>query len=223
MSEMADNLSKHPSSKFAHGKYYRNSEECLFLCSVYSSGRKFVRLKNLFLSVSSESDEIREKIKEALLQVYLFAGFPTALHSLKLFHSINGAVSEEFEKYDDEKFTSRGLENCGLVYGKNVGKLLANISSYSEQLAYWVLREGYGKVYGREKLSFREREIVAVGALAALGLEEQLISHLKGLKRSGMTHSGIKNLIELFCIVSDKKHGKRIMKIFERFTELTGS
>ncbi len=219
MTELLPNTSYNPQKS---GKIYLSTEECLFLCGVFSSGRKFRKLNNLFLSASSESPELKEKIKESLLQVYLFAGFPTALHSLKLFYHTVGDTGEDFEKYEQEKFLSRGYQNFGLVYGKNVEKLLKNISSYSEQLADWVIREGYGKVYGRGKLSFREREVVALGALASLGLEDQMMSHLKGLHRSGEPVSGIKRFLELFCEVSGKGHCIKVKKIFERFIQLTG-
>jgi 4-carboxymuconolactone decarboxylase len=48
-----------------------------------------------------------------------------------------------------------------------------------------MIAEGYGRVLSRPGLGALERELLTVAALAALGWEPQLASHLLGARRLG--------------------------------------
>lgn len=52
-------------------------------------------------------------------------------------------------------------------------------------LADWILVEGYGKTLARPFLSLRERELIVVPTLAALGAWRQVPSHIGGALRAG--------------------------------------
>ncbi len=52
-------------------------------------------------------------------------------------------------------------------------------------LADWILVEGYGKTLARPFLSLRERELIVVPTLAALGAWRQVPSHVGGALRAG--------------------------------------
>ena len=127
-----------------------------------------------------------KKIYEALLQTYLFAGFPSALISLKIFNQI---VSREkkYSGYDLHKYTERGKKNCKIIYGNKYEKLISNVKSLSPEMAEWLVVEGYGKVLGRKGLSLKEREVCIVSILAALKFRDQLYSHINGAIRVKVT------------------------------------
>jgi 4-carboxymuconolactone decarboxylase len=56
------------------------------------------------------------------------------------------------------------------------------------ELAWWILDDGYGRVLSRPGLTGRERELLAVAALAVLpGAGLQLDSHERGARRFGAT------------------------------------
>jgi len=52
-------------------------------------------------------------------------------------------------------------------------------------LETWMVEHGYGRVLARPGLGARERELITVAALAALGWERQLVSHVLGALRVG--------------------------------------
>jgi 4-carboxymuconolactone decarboxylase len=62
--------------------------------------------------------------------------------------------------------------------------------------ARWILGHAYGRVLTRPGLSAAQRELLAVVALAALGQERQLASHLRGAVRCGATPADLSATLE---------------------------
>jgi alkylhydroperoxidase/carboxymuconolactone decarboxylase family protein YurZ len=157
------------------------------------------------------------KIYEALLQNYLFAGYPSALVSLKLLKEFYPA--KKLKKAADMNlyhFRKRGEINCKKVYGRKFDKLINNIKNFSPDLAEWLVLEGYGKVFGRKGLSFKERELCAVAVLTVSKFEEQLYSHLGGVLNAGATIDDIKELMKSLDLLIGKNHSKFGMKVLNR-------
>lgn len=154
-----------------------------------------------------------KKIYEALLQTYLFAGFPSALVSLKKFNHI---VSRDktYSGYDLNKYSKRGMANCQKIYGEKFDKLISNIKSFSPEMSEWLIVEGYGKVLGRKGLTLKEREICIVSILSALRFKDQLISHINGAIRVRVDKTLILKIIKNLSLISAQNSTKFGEKIF---------
>jgi 4-carboxymuconolactone decarboxylase len=160
------------------------------------------------------------EIYEALLQIYLFAGYPSAILALKQLKE-NYPVKRLSKAADMNlyHFRKSGINNCKKVYGEKSEKLISNIKEFSPDLAEWLVLEGYGKVLGREGLSFKQRELCVVAVLSVLGFEDQLYSHINGAFRARASIEEIRNVIEtlsLFGKQSITKFGLKVLKRFER-------
>ena len=163
------------------------------------------------------------KIYEALLQNYLFTGYPSALVSLKLLKEFY--PSKILMKAADMNlyhFRKSGEINCRKVYGDKFEKLLRNIKKFSPDLAEWLVLEGYGKVFERKGLSFNEREQCAVAVLTVLKFEEQLYSHIIGAFKAGSSFKVIKNLITKLDLLKGKNQSNFGLRILNRFLEDKG-
>jgi alkylhydroperoxidase/carboxymuconolactone decarboxylase family protein YurZ len=157
------------------------------------------------------------KIYEALLQTYLFAGFPSALISLKRFNEMIGK-KKVYKGYDIKKYMDRGQRNCKIIYGNKYDKLISNIKSFSPEMAEWMIVEGYGKVLGRKGLSLLEREICIISILSALKFKEQLYSHINGARRIRAEFELIAKVInnlELISAKSSANFGKRVLSEYQ--------
>ena len=152
--------------------------ELLALLSASSVLRKTNYFK-IILQQLITNQTSSKKIYEALLQTYLFAGFPSALISLKSFKKIVGK-KKEYKGFDLNAYLDRGKRNCKLIYADKYDKLLDNIRSFSPEMAEWLIIEGYGKVLGRKGLSLKEREICIVSILSVMKFKDQLYSHIIG-------------------------------------------
>jgi len=158
------------------------------------------------------------RLYEALLQNYLFAGYPLAIISLKILNKhvrFNAKTStDDMNLYH---FRTRGEENCKAIYGKKYEKLITNVNSFSPELSEWLVLEGYGKVLGREGLSLKERELCIVSVLTALKFEDQLYSHINGAFRVGAASKEIEIIIENLSLLGKKSLVAFGKKVFNKY------
>lgn len=180
--------------------------------------------KNLreILAVLKERQFNSKKIYEALLQTYLFAGYPSALISLSIFSEYFNDKKEKSEAWDIRSFKLRGEQNCRKIYGNKFEKLIDNIGSYSPELSDWLVTEGYGKVFGRKGLALREREVCNIAVLAALKFESQLYSHINGGHRLGMEWGEIERVIEVIALLGRRDCAEFGLKVLELVMERKG-
>ncbi len=127
------------------------------------------------------------EVEEALLQSYLFLGFPAAIEALRRWRNY-GAEAPDPESEDWELWRERGQEMCATVYGDHYESLRQNIARFHPDLDRWMVAEGYGKVLGRPALALDIREMLIVAMLVVQGERgrRQLRSHLQGALNAGV-------------------------------------
>lgn len=176
--------------------------------------RKEKLLHNL-LKIARNKKMKPAKVYEALLQSYLFAGFPTALISLRIF-SEYFSYKPRSETYNVKFFSARGIKNCKKVYGSKYEKLISNVNSFSPDLGEWLILEGYGKTLGRNKISLKERELCIISILTVMKFEDQLISHINGAFNCGNTKTEIHTTLKFLELIGEKSKSKWGISIFNR-------
>jgi len=178
-----------------------------------------VRLIRISLcSAAGRLEELREEldsalerglegpdIREAILQVYLFSGYPRAINALGVFREVldsreDPEASPETRSLTEEdpvELEERGRCLMRLVYGKSFERLVSNMERLDPEMSRWIVREGYGKVLSRPGLDARTRELCIVAVLRALGLNPQLEAHRKGAVNVGASEEEVAEAIEL--------------------------
>jgi len=126
-----------------------------------------------------------EEVEEALLQSYLFLGYPAALTGIALWRERTGHGPPVDRREDPAGWEERGERVCREVYGDAYEGLRNNIAELRPEMDRWMVWEGYGKVLGRPGLALWRRECCIVAMLAVLGAGPQLRSHLRGALRTG--------------------------------------
>jgi len=126
-----------------------------------------------------------EEVEEAILQSYLFLGYPAALRAFSLWRELGGAEAPEPAPGDRDAWTRRGEEVCRVVYGEQYSALRENVRALHPDMERWMITEGYGKVLGRPGLELRVRELCIVAILAVVAADVQLFSHLRGALNAG--------------------------------------
>ena len=199
-----------------------NARNLLPLIAATSALRKMTKLRELIYQAKSlKIPSI--KIYETLLQNYLFAGYPSALLSLKLLKEMypkkklhNAADMNLYH------FKKKGEENCKKIYGTKYEKLIRNVNNFSPDMAKWLVMEGYGKVLGRKGLSLRERELCIVATLTVLKFEDQLYSHINGAFRVKASIEEIQNVIKDLSSIRNKSLSVFGLKVLNRFKKEKG-
>jgi 4-carboxymuconolactone decarboxylase len=136
--------------------------------------------------------------EEALLQSYLFVGFPLALQALAMWRERTGKIGPDRAREDaPETWRARGEEVCETVYAGQYDKLRANIARIHPDMERWMLEEGYGKVLSRPGLDLKTRELCIIGVLVGLDARQQLYSHMRGALNAGATPEEVEAAVDV--------------------------
>lgn len=142
-----------------------------------------------------------EAIEEALLQSYLFLGYPAALNAFAAWREISGR--EPVDTGDDrDVWAARGAEVCRTVYGGQYERLRDNVRHLHPDMERWMVEEGYGKVLGRPGLDLATREMCIVAMLAVQDAPRQLYAHLRGALNAGASEESVAVALETAARVS---------------------
>lgn len=165
-------------------------------------------------------------VEEAILQSYLFAGFPRTLNAMREWRRVSGqaAPSEGTEETHDDmaEWTSRGEATCRAVYGLHYEKLRQNIRALHPALDAWMITEGYGKILSRPGLDLRLRELCIIAACAVAGQERQLRSHLLGARNVGASAAQISETLDAIADLMTEADARTAAQLWQRLSPSLG-
>ena len=146
-----------------------------------------------------ESGNAPAALYEAILQSYLFVGFPRAIEAFFAAKPVlerAGAIPTAAEPPDLSGWTRSGESLCRSVYGRNYEKLMETMRSLSPDLAASMILEGYGKTLSRPGLPAVDREYAVIAILTVTRMWRQLRSHAIGAVNVGGSRAGVREAIE---------------------------
>lgn len=138
-----------------------------------------------------------EALAEGALSIHLFSGFPRAIEAFFALASAGVTALPRLEDRPLETTCEAGSDLFRRIYGKNDAAVRQQLERFSPDFARAVLEDAYGRILSRPFLDAKTRELAAVCALAALGLERQLFSHLRGSLAFGATRQEATAMVEL--------------------------
>ncbi len=154
--------------------------ELIRVCVLTAQGREAALARELKSNALPQAH-----LREAILQTYLFAGFPRAINGLWVLNKTLGYDKPWREPVGP--WRPRGVELCQRIYDGDYVAMMRNMERLHPDLAEWILVEGYGKTLSRPYFDAKTRELLVVPVLVALGCWRQLPSHVKGTINVGGT------------------------------------
>jgi 4-carboxymuconolactone decarboxylase len=86
----------------------------------------------------------------------------------------------------------QGLETRRKVLGDaHVDRSLANITALDEPFQTLITESAWGSVWSRPQLTKRERSVVTIALLAALGQYEEVAMHIRATANTGATQEDV--------------------------------
>lgn len=140
-------------------------------------------------------------VEEAILQSYLFLGYPAALNAFAAWRALSGRAPAPPAE-EAGPWSERGDAVCRTVYGGQYARLRDNVRRLHPDMERWMVEEGYGKVLGRPGLPLATRELCIAALLAALDAPRQLYSHLRGSLNAGATEAQVDEALAVAAAVS---------------------
>jgi len=164
------------------------------------------------------------EIKEILVQMYAYAGFPRSLNGITAFM----AVLEERDK--------KGIKD---VPGKEPSPMPANRSSielgteiqtrligapatgkyitFAPAIDAFLKGHLFGDIFGRDNLDYQSRELATISALASIeGVNPQLQAHFSVGLNTGLTEAQLRSLIAVLEAGVGRKEAANANEILEK-------
>ncbi|MCR5077700.1 MAG: carboxymuconolactone decarboxylase family protein [Prevotella sp.] len=156
--------------------------------------------------------------KEALSQLYAYTGFPRSLNAL-------GALQQVIKDREEKGLTTeKGSEADALPDDYNALKAGTAVQTqlcggtpfnytFAPQTDYYLKAHLFGDIFSRSTLSFTDRELVTIGAIAALpGCESQLLAHVSGSLNMGVTKGQLRDIPSLLREKAGEAEANRAYK-----------
>jgi alkylhydroperoxidase/carboxymuconolactone decarboxylase family protein YurZ/quercetin dioxygenase-like cupin family protein len=180
-------------------------EQSIVTISAFTAKGNLVQLKPA-LNEGLDAGLSVNEIKEVLVQLYAYTGFPRSLNALNTFiavlkerklKGINDPIGKEPSALPTDKSKFQfGTE----MQTKLVGQLVkGEVYEFAPAIDQFLKEHLFGDIFGRNNLDWKNRELVTIAALAALGnVQAQLRSHFNVGIYNGLTES---QLVELVSII----------------------
>jgi alkylhydroperoxidase/carboxymuconolactone decarboxylase family protein YurZ/quinol monooxygenase YgiN len=162
------------------------------------------------------------EIKEALVQLYAYCGFPRSLNAINTFMAVVEERKSQSKKDVEGKDASEisitdkyksGKENLQKLTGREETGPKTGAAAFAPSIDTFLKEHLFADIFNRDILNFRQREFVTISALAAMpGVEPQLKAHLLMGKNTGITEA---QLLELATII-EKTAGKTQANILKK-------
>ena len=157
------------------------------------------------------------EIKEVLVQLYAYAGFPRSLNALDCFSQVlkerqtQGITDETGREAGPLPAGKTNLELGTEVQTKLVGAPVeGGLMDFAPAVDYFLKAHLFGDIFGRDNLDWQSREIATVSALANIdGADGQFRSHCNISLNVGLAPEQLKELAAVLGSKVSKPVGER--------------
>lgn len=164
------------------------------------------------------------EIKEILVQLYAYAGFPRSLNGLNTFMAVvderrGKGIRDETGKEASPLPTDRsslqfGTENQTSLAGQAVKGAIYDFAPAIDQFLKGHL---FGDIFQRDNLDWQSRELATIAALASIeGLNPQLQSHYRTGMNTGLTPDQLRACVAVLEAKAGKKAGDNAKAVLDR-------
>jgi 4-carboxymuconolactone decarboxylase len=164
------------------------------------------------------------EIKEILIQMYAYAGFPRSLNGIDNFM---GVLEERKQKgIKDEPGKEPGpmpANKSSIDLGTEIQTRLAGkpitgpIYTFAPTIDRFLKGHLFGDIFGRDNLDFQSREIATISALSNMkGVNPQLQGHFNIGLNVGLTEPQMRSLISVLQAKVGKKEADNANEILSK-------
>lgn len=161
------------------------------------------------------------EIKELLVQLYAYSGFPRSLNGINTFMSVMAEREQKGIKDETGKeANSLPTDKSSLELGTEVqtrlcgGPVKGGAVDFAPAIGDFLKAHLFGDIFGRDNLDEKSREIATISALASLeGVEGQLNAHIRIGQNAGLTEEQIFEIGSVLELKVGKKEAFTTKKV----------
>lgn len=162
------------------------------------------------------------EIKEVLVQMYAYAGFPRSLTGLNTLMSVladreKQGIMDEIGRDATPLPANADIRQLGTaVQTEIVGRPVSGpVYAFAPVIDTFLKEHLFGDIFGRDILDFQERELATVAALASLPAEAQLRSHLNVCMNVGLTEPQMREFVSVLAAQVGKAEAERAGRLLD--------
>ncbi len=166
------------------------------------------------------------QIKEAIVHLYAYAGFPRSLRSLMTFievlderkaKGINDVIGADASPINDERSKyDRGKAILEELTGVTETGPKTGYAAFAPEIEIFLKEHLFADIFERDVLTYAERELVTVSVLSSIGgVEPMLRSHLNICLNVGLTLNQLQQFVGVIKSTIGKKEAKAAQKVLD--------
>ena len=178
------------------------------------------------LNAGLEAGLTINQIKEVIVHLYAYCGFPRSIRGLQTFmevlnerkaKGINDVFGAEASPIQEERSKyERGKEILGKLTGTPQDGPKTGYSAFAPEIDIFLKEHLFADIFERDVLTYSERELVTVSVLSSIGgVEPMLRSHLNICLNVGLTPEQLQQFVNIIKSTAGKKEAQAAQKILD--------
>lgn len=179
-------------------------EKSIVIVSVFTAKGDMIELEKS-VKLALEKGVTVNEIKESMIQLYAYCGFPRSLNALGiLFNIVNESKKSGKILKIGRESTPVPKDRNSLIYGTKIqieivgAEVKGGIYEFAPMIDIYLKSHLFGDIFGQDVLDYKTREFITIGALASMeGVNPQLKAHIQIGKNTGITDEELIELVEV--------------------------
>jgi len=197
-------------------------QQSIVTISAFTAKGDLLQLQNALVDGLDAGLTVNE-IKEVLVQLYAYTGFPRSLNALQTFADVlnqrkkNGIKDESGKEASPLPTNKTKLQFGTEMQTKLVGQpVKGEVFEFAPAIDQFLKEHLFGDIFGRDNLDWKNRELATISALAVLGgVENQLRSHFRVGMYNGITAAQLTNLLSIIQSKVGAKEANAASRVFQ--------
>jgi quercetin dioxygenase-like cupin family protein/alkylhydroperoxidase/carboxymuconolactone decarboxylase family protein YurZ len=182
-------------------------EQAIVAIAAFTAGGNIPKLKTALNEGLADGLTVSE-IKEILVHIYAYAGFPRSLNGITTFIAViderkaQGKVDEMGREATplpaDFNRKAYGHKVRNTLVGRDMSHPTSGYPVFAPIIDTFLVEHLFADIFVRDVLSHQQRELVTISTLAAMpGTEAQLKGHLRIARNTGYSEAQLKHFVEV--------------------------
>lgn len=165
------------------------------------------------------------EIKEALVQLYAYCGFPRSLNGINSLMQVleerkkSGIIDEVGKEATPLKDSSdtyeRGRKTLEVLTKTPQAKPAPGFGEFAPRIDAFLKEHLFADIFDSDVLSYQQRELITISALAAMqGTEGQLQAHIGMGMNTGITAEQVKSVFDIIEKSINKQQAEAARAVF---------
>lgn len=215
-------------SMFANAQqktYLSPQEQSIISISALTAKGDLDKLKTA-LNTGLENGLTVNEIKETLIHLYAYCGFPRSIRGLQTFmqvlderkaKGINDKIGNDISNIDEtgSKY-ERGKKILGELTKTPQPDTLTGYSAFAPTIDTFLKEHLFADIFERDVLNYVQRELVTISVIATIGNAEPMLkSHLTICLNVGLKPEQLKEFVSVIKSTIGKKEAKSAQKVLD--------